>query len=385
MKIAMPLRALVHYSTEVANGLALVGSDVLAIYPESSAEWMVEPGLTLSESVQQVLQPGVTEMTMAYPSTTNLRKASANVKTIYRLYRTMASFRPDVIQLQANRDYRIYIAVRLLARRCPFVYTVHDARPHLAESWDKIMRTVHARYIRNAARILCLSNAVKQLLTEQGVDGERIDVIPHPAHILFRHWLQPEHARNDNTVLFFGRMNKYKGIGVLLEAIPIIRKTIPEAKFVIAGGGEEVEVYLERFKTLSGVEIIASRIANHEVAPLFSRASVLAMPYLEASQSGVVTIAHAFYKPVVATDVGGLPEAVEHGKTGLIVPPGDPQKLADALVRILSDPGYRHTLSNNVRELANGRLSPRAIGEQLMECYDKAIKQHPRRRKERDR
>lgn len=376
MRVVMPLRALAHYSTEVANGLALAGSEVLSIYPEGSNEWMVEPELTLADSVRQVLQPGVTGATLDYPPTTNLRTATANLRTIYRLYKMMARFKPDVIQFQANRDYRMYMAARLMARRSPFVYTVHDARPHLAESWDRIMHLVHAKYMRNAARLVCLSEAVKHLLVEQGVAGERIDVIPHPAHVLFRHWLEPEHTRDDSTVLFFGRMNKYKGIGVLLESIPLVRREVPAAKFVIAGGGAEVDSYSERLREHSNVEVIARRIANHEVAPLFAKASVLAMPYLEASQSGVVTIAYAFDTPVVATDVGGLPEAVEHGKTGLIVPPGDPEKLAEALVRILSDPGYRQTLTANIRELANGPLSLKTIGEQLTECYEKAIKQH---------
>ena len=74
-------------------------------------------------------------------------------------------------------------------------------------------------------------------------------------------------------------------------------------------------------------------------ATLFQQASVVALPYIEASQSGVVPLAYMHMKPVVATTVGGLPEMVDDGRTGYLVPPRDEQALATAVVRLLRDAG----------------------------------------------
>jgi glycosyltransferase involved in cell wall biosynthesis len=85
-------------------------------------------------------------------------------------------------------------------------------------------------------------------------------------------------------------------------------------------------------------EVYNYRIPYEEGARLFLQASVVALPYLEASQSGVIPTAYGFRRPVVVTDVGSLPEVVDDGVTGYVVPPRDPEALAAAIVRLLKDP-----------------------------------------------
>jgi alpha-maltose-1-phosphate synthase len=380
MKVAMPLRSLLHYSTELANGLASAGASVLAMYPDGSTDWGLEPGETIREAVNEVLRPEVKPVVIEYPPTTNLRHSVSNLKVIYQLSKGMVRYKPDVIHLQSNRDYRIYLATRIMARRCPFVYTVHDANPHLGESWDRMWRIVHKRYLKQAARVICASEWVKQLMMSQGIEEERIDLVTHSIRALFRTWSKPEYKEEEKTVLFFGRMHKYKGVGVLLDAIPLVREKVPDARFILAGAGPELEARAEYIASLQGVELICNRIPNREVSRLFARASVVTLPYLEASQSGVTMIAYAFDKPVVVSNVGGLPEVVEDGMTGLVVPPGDAEKLARALVRILSDTKYRSMLKRNVHDLAEGPLSSRSFGERVLACHQKAIEHHRRLR-----
>ena len=74
-------------------------------------------------------------------------------------------------------------------------------------------------------------------------------------------------------------------------------------------------------------------------AELFHRASVVVLPYIEASQSGVIPCAYSCAKPVIATRTGSLPEMVEHGRTGYLVPPGDEKALADAMIDLLRNRG----------------------------------------------
>jgi glycosyltransferase involved in cell wall biosynthesis len=131
-----------------------------------------------------------------------------------------------------------------------------------------------------------------------------------------------------------------------------VHRSEPAVRLVIAGEfWEPVEAY-ERQMAESGVApsvtILNRYIPNEEVGQLFSAADVVVMPYLDASQSGVVTLASQFGLPGIATRVGGLPEAVLDGETGLIVPPADADALARALVRFFSEEGVSAVLADGV-------------------------------------
>jgi glycosyltransferase involved in cell wall biosynthesis len=97
------------------------------------------------------------------------------------------------------------------------------------------------------------------------------------------------------------------------------------------------------------------------------------LPYVDASQSGVVPLAYTASKPVVATTVGGLPEIVEHGQTGLLVPPRDTAALAGAIVRLLQDAGLRRTLGFNGRRKIDSECSPEIIADKTLRVYRQAL------------
>jgi hypothetical protein len=134
-----------------------------------------------------------------------------------------------------------------------------------------------------------------------------------------------------------------------------------------------------RFTVLNGF------IPNAQRAELFARAAVVVLPYVEASQSGVVPVAYAAGKPVVATSVGGLPEVVEDGRTGLLVPPGDHRALADAIACLLEDPAARDDMGSAGRRKLEREWSPQVVAEQTLHVYEKALsEQAPSATGERD-
>ncbi len=141
------------------------------------------------------------------------------------------------------------------------------------------------------------------------------------------------------TVVFFGTWTAYKGIDVLLDSWPEVRRRVPDATLVLAGGVSDVDLprLLEQADRIGGVECRPGYVSNDEVPVLFGRARVVVTPYRRASQSGVVHLAYTFDRPVVASAVGDIPDVVDDGATGLLVPPDDPAALADALVRLLTD------------------------------------------------
>ena len=139
------------------------------------------------------------------------------------------------------------------------------------------------------------------------------------------------------VMLFFGYIRQYKGLMNIIEALPLIRKQVTNAHLLIVGEFyDDPQPYLDRIKKLGvedAVTMINEFVANEAVHLYFTAANVAVLPYNEATQSGILSIAYGFAKPVVITDVGGLAELVEDGKTGFIVPPHDHTRLADALIR----------------------------------------------------
>jgi glycosyltransferase involved in cell wall biosynthesis len=215
------------------------------------------------------------------------------------------------------------------------------------------------------------------------IDPSRVDVSLLGAYTLLREWMGGPIAEEPCTILFFGRLSKYKGLEPLYRAIQLVAERVDGVRLIVAGSpafgyqpppapvlprGGQVEV-LERY------------IGTAEMTALMQRASIVVCPYTDATQSGVVLTAYAFGKPVVATDVGGLPEYVRDGESGLVVPANDPAALASAITRILLDETYRRRLSAGVAHVAAHRLSWSTYAANMLALYRAAGRTSPRGRR----
>jgi glycosyltransferase involved in cell wall biosynthesis len=221
--------------------------------------------------------------------------------------------------------------------------------------------------------IVHANSARQQLIHQHHLAPESVHVIPIGVYDYYRAWADDSQAERPNTILFFGRIWKYKGLQYLIEAEPIITRAVPDARIVIAGSGEPFEKYRQAMINPDSFEVHNRHIREREVAGLFQYASVVVLPYLEASQTGVVPIAYAFGKPVVATRVGGIPEVVDHGRTGLLVPPGDPKSLAEAIIALLRNREQRMEMGRKAKEETQNRLSWSSIAERTVGVYEKAL------------
>jgi glycosyltransferase involved in cell wall biosynthesis len=170
-------------------------------------------------------------------------------------------------------------------------------------------------------------------------------------------------------LLFFGRICQYKGIEYLIDAISIVKKDIFNLKVIIAGKGK-YDFGASKIINDETYEIMNYYIPNEQLARLINRSTVIVCPYIEATQSGVIMTAFAFNKPVVATNVGGIPEVVEDGVTGRLVPPKNPQKLAKAIIDLLNNPEKRKTISENINKKFNNKeFKWEHIAEKTIEIY----------------
>ncbi len=121
-------------------------------------------------------------------------------------------------------------------------------------------------------------------------------------------------------------------------------------------------------------------IPDARVADYFRRASVVVLPYTEASQSGVIPMAYSAAKPVVATTVGGLPEMVEVGHTGYLVPPRDVKQLAEAITCLLLDASLRRQMGANGKRKIEAECSPDVVVRKTIDVYRRAIEKASARR-----
>jgi glycosyltransferase involved in cell wall biosynthesis len=142
------------------------------------------------------------------------------------------------------------------------------------------------------------------------------------------------------TLLFFGLIRPYKGLEYLLRAMPLVAREVDCLLLVVGEFYEPKERYTRLIEDLhlgERVKLVDRYVKNEEVSLYFRCADVVVLPYVDATQSGVVQIAFALEVPVITTDVGGLPESVEDGCTGYVVASRSAEQLAEAIVRFYRD------------------------------------------------
>ena len=148
---------------------------------------------------------------------------------------------------------------------------------------------------------------------------------------------------NSLVLLFFGYVRKYKGLDILIEAFPKILSINSSARLLIVGEFyDDTKPYFELIKKLGiadKVKAINQFVPNEEVAKYYQAADVVILPYRSATQSGILNVAYGFYKPVIVTNVGGLAEFVDEGKTGFVVKPDSPEAIAEGVNRFLNSKG----------------------------------------------
>jgi starch synthase len=272
-------------------------------------------------------------------------------------------------------------------RGLPHIFTFHGYAP--IRSWrnpaqklkmlDHTLGTLFA--LRSGVtRVIAVSHYLKRVLMKRyRFDESRISVIHNGVDLeMFKPRMDVENLRerygisDSPSVLYLGRMDPYKGVEYLLRAAHIVVEHIPKVKFIIAGGSRFDRSNVQDYLTSSKIRrstIFTGYLPRSEIPLLYSACEVFCYPSMWEGFGLTPAEAQASAKPVVAFNHCAIPEVVKHGETGILVNPGDYKKLADAIVRLLSDPDLRRRMGEEGRRRVEKLFNWDEAADKTIEVY----------------
>jgi glycosyltransferase involved in cell wall biosynthesis len=360
IKVALMHFCFEDYTIELANALADI-VDLTLIQPQKVAKFC-----------QDSLNDNVRVISFKKPRIRSI----GNFHSMLEMKKIIQSLEPDVLHVQETND-PWYDFTLLLSNMPPLVTTVHDIFRHPGDR-QNIFGADYTKRIAfyRSQQIIVHTELLKQTLQKRfQVPEQRIKVLNHgELGSLFQRRSQDQETKEEPfTLLFFGRVWPYKGLKYLLAAMPLITAKFPKAHLIIAGKGEDLKKYFPHGDKHPNVEILNEFIPPEMVASIFHRSKIVVLPYIEASQSGVVLLAYGLGKLVVASAIGGLQEVIQPEKDGLLVPPGDSQALADAVIRLLSDSQLQQNLQFAALKRCQQDLNWKNIAAHTVDVYHQAI------------
>ena len=233
------------------------------------------------------------------------------------------------------------------------------------------------RTIQCAAGVRAASAFASRLtLQALNLPNKQLVVIPNPVDTTF---FRPDSsALNPQEILFVGKLCELKGLSVLGRAMGEVFDRVPKARLTMVGqdtakdGKSTRESFLSLVaeKHRSRIEFI-ERLSRAEVATRIRQAGVLVLPSYAETFPLVILEAMASARPVVASNRGGIPEAIEDGRTGLLADPSRPESFTKALLELLQQPSKADAMGQAGRRIAETKFSPDAIFSQLRDFYDR--------------
>ncbi|MEO2091426.1 MAG: glycosyltransferase family 4 protein, partial [Gemmataceae bacterium] len=221
----------------------------------------------------------------------------------------------------------------------------------------------------------------RRMADETGLPTDRIRLIPLSVPT-FPEYVRPPRPPGPPTVVYLGRLEHRKGTVELLQAVPRVLERVPDARFVLigqdrphcSGGRAHAEYLAQDFPPhVRQAVTLAGRLPQAEVDRALQTADLFVAPSRYESFGLIFLEAMRWGTPVVGTTAGGIPEVVEHGKSGWLVTPEAPDALAAAIVRLLTTPDLRASLGAEGRRRAETEFGVETMVRRMEEVYAEAI------------
>lgn len=298
-----------------------------------------------------------------------------------KIYRLIKKIDPDIIHCYNELGVLYYLF--LLLNRKKIVLTVHDPITH--SGWGNFMTTLRRKISFFTINKHILLNRMQTQEYKEKYKRNEKDIY-FSALSIYESLKCYGRASDERTlklreakihkfnILFFGRIFLYKGVDYLMKAFEELQEEgINDVSLTVAGAGE---YYFEisKYNNNSNINIINRVLPHEELNGIIEESSIVVCPYIDATQSGVIMTAFAFNIPVIATDVGGLKEMIDDGKTGILIPPRNVEAIKDAIKLVYENPKLLKQMSQNITdEWRIGKRSWDSITDGLVEIYNDII------------
>jgi len=321
--------------------------------------------VTFKRQYPSILFPGKTQLELGddvEKIPTRIEMDSINPFNWIKVGRRLKNDAPDLLIIKHWMPFfaPIYgtIAKIVKANKKTNILTIcHNIIPHEKKPGDKVF----TKYFFNSVDcFITLSKSVQEDLFLLYPKTKQ-KLLFHPVYSNFGESVSKQIARDklnlmsEKIMLFFGFIRDYKGLDILLEAIALIKNKM-DFTLVVAGefysNQEQYISLIQKLEIENRVKLFSDFIPTNEVKYYFSACDVVVLPYKSATQSGIVQIANNFDKPMISTNVGGLSEVIENGKTGYLVEKENPKQLANAILKYFNENKEAEFVNNIKNEAA---------------------------------
>ncbi len=323
------------FSLEMAKGFKKNDYNVFAILPDdicNKKDWLIEfTGEKLffvslgkgKNNIIKKLKKYTNILHFLIQSGPELKQKFKNVKfdiTIYTFF------------------HRWNMIVKKYIKTTQNILILHDPLPHSDESSNRIIN--QKKQVQKMDKIIILSKKFKTVVKDvYNVEEKNIIYMPHGNFGYNKYRIGENKFVNNNKInfLFFGRITSYKGLNVLLKAYYLLEQKYDNIELVIAGSGDFSD-YIANYSKLKKAKLYNEYIHENEIDLFFKKSNtVVVLPYLDATQSGVIAIAIEYGIPVIASNTGGLYEQLDYGNMGIYCNPGDEYDLFEKMELIIND------------------------------------------------
>jgi glycosyltransferase involved in cell wall biosynthesis len=306
-----------------------------------------------------------------------VRPVAMSLPVILAARRALAAAHLDAIHYHAGLLGEMYapIVAGCMAGIPARILTLHNYIVKHAP----LRRFIESRVLRRLDRIVAVSNHTKRELVEKkDVLPEQVVVVPNGVEVAaYANMMERREARGalglSNKALvvgLVGRLHDLKGIDLMIEAVPLIKAQVPRLQVVLIGVGPEEDALKQLARYRAASDVVRFAGYRRDARRFMSALDLIALPSRDEANPLALLEAMACGKPVVGARVGGVPEVVVDGVTGLLAPPENVPALAEAVVRLLNDPDMRQAMGEAGRERVQVHFSRQAMLEKTAALYE---------------
>lgn len=393
---------LIHYSYQLCTALANEGADVTLITGKEYELAHLPHNFRVENRLElwSLFDPQVIHNIHASASQRRWHKLRWTARRGQRAFRLISAWmdltrylselQPDIVQFsKINFPFEAIFLAQMRRRGLTLTQICHEfeLRENHSGPLSSLTLRAYADIYKNFSAMFfhARENCEKFLSLYPFVSNKRTHIIPHGNS----GWLLKYFPRSYDweavrqryglkagqpVILFFGLLAPSKGVEDLIEAFALIRERC-DAKLLIAGyptkhiSMDRLKEKVSKLKLTEHISFDIRYIPLDEIGALMGLATVAVYPYRSSTQSGALQVAYTFGRPVVATEVGGLPEAVEHGRSGFLVPAAAPRDLANGILKLVTNPDLARVMGEYARHLSETRFSWRTVARQILKVY----------------